>query len=162
MSIEPLIATHWPQVSTIYDQGISTSLATFETKIPTWDYWNNNHLQACRLVAIENQIIQGWAALSRVSSRPVYCGVFEVSIYLEQHSRGKGLGIKLLNTLIEKSELHQIWTLQAIVFPENKASVQLHKNCGFREVGIRERIGKLNGKWISTMLLERRSTIIFP
>ena len=144
----------------IYREGIATGNATFETQLPHWGKWDANHLQACRFVAKSGAEILGWAALSSVSDRCVYCGVAEVSIYVSAQSRGLSVGTALLGTLIEASEQSGIWTLQAGIFPENKASLALHEKLGFRVVGRRERIGKLNGIWRDVLLLERRSVTI--
>jgi L-amino acid N-acyltransferase YncA len=149
----------WEAVRGIYLEGIATGQATFETMAPSWEKWDSNHLPSPRLVAIAlgDENIIGWAALSPVSSRSVYAGVAEVSVYVAQEYRGKGAGKALLEKLIDESELNDIWTLQASIFPENRASIALHKSCGFREVGTRERIAKLEGVWRDTVLLERRS-----
>ena len=151
-------AVDWEQVRSIYLEGIATGHATFETDAPTWEKWDAGHLRKARLVArdVEGGIL-GWAALSRVSDRCVYGGVAEVSVYVGERGRGRGIGRALLEALIEASERNEIWTLQAGIFPENAASVKLHLSCGFREVGRRERIGKLHGVWRDTLLLERRS-----
>ncbi len=159
MQIIPMTAAHWPQVKTIYENGIATGNATFQTSAPEWDEWNSSHVKNCRLVAIDdNQAILGWAALTPVSGRCVYAGVGEVSVYIHPGAQGKGLGSSLLNALITESEQHGFWTLQAGIFPENAASVKLHERCGFRLVGHREKIGQMNGQWRDTLLLERRST----
>jgi L-amino acid N-acyltransferase YncA len=154
-------AVDWEQVRSIYLEGIATGHATFETDAPTWEKWDAGHLRKARLVArsVEGDIL-GWAALSRVSDRCVYGGVAEVSVYVGARGRGRGIGRALLEALIEASERNEIWTLQAGIFPENAASVKLHLSCGFREVGRRERIGKLHGVWRDTLLLERRSRSI--
>ncbi|HEV7903031.1 MAG TPA: GNAT family N-acetyltransferase [Pyrinomonadaceae bacterium] len=148
----------WEAVRSIYLEGIATGVATFETGAPTWEKWDAGHLRKMRLVArdAEGELL-GWAALSPVSDRCVYGGVAEVSVYVGARGRGRGVGRALLESLVEASERNGIWTLQAGVFPENVASVKLHLSCGFREVGRRERIGKLNGVWRDTLLLERRS-----
>ncbi|HJR05919.1 MAG TPA: GNAT family N-acetyltransferase [Pyrinomonadaceae bacterium] len=155
--LDDLKATDWEQVRAIYLEGIATGVATFETDAPEWERWDAGHLRKMRLVAREGDVILGWAALSRVSDRCVYGGVAEVSVYVGEKGRGRGVGRALLEALIEASERNGIWTLQAGVFPENEASVKLHLRCGFREVGRRERIGRLNGTWRDTLLLERRS-----
>jgi L-amino acid N-acyltransferase YncA len=160
IQIRNLIDADWEQVSSIYLDGIATGQATFETQAPSWAAWNGGHLPAPRLVATEGQDIVGWAALSRVSSRSVYAGVAEVSVYVSRTWRSRGVGKRLLETLAAESEKNMIWTLQAGIFPENVASLALHKSCGFREVGRRERIGKMNGVWRDTMLLERRSKLV--
>jgi L-amino acid N-acyltransferase YncA len=150
----------WPAVRQIYAEGIATGNATFETELPNWEKWNSTHRPDCRLVARKGKQILGWAALSPVSSRRVYAGVAEVSVYVGSSSHGHGVGTALLKALIEHSERNGIWTLQAGIFPENFASIALHKTYGFREVGIRHRIGKLGEVWRDTMLLERRSLIV--
>src|SRR4029077_2313771 len=147
----------WPDVEEIYRQGIVTGNATFETESPGWEKWNASHHQHSRLVAREKDNVVAWAALSPVSARRVYAGVAEVSIYVAGATRGRGIRKALLLALIEQSELHGIWTLQAGIFPENVSSIALHKSCGFREIGLRERIGKLGNTWRSVVLIERRS-----
>ncbi len=153
-------AEDWPAVEAIYREGITTGSATFETESPGWEKWNANHHQHSRLVVRTEANIVAWAALSRVSTRPVYAGVAEVSIYVAASARGKGIGKTLLHALIGQSEPNGIWTLQAGIFPENTGSIALHKSCGFREVGLRERIGRLGGHWRNVFLLERRSAIV--
>jgi len=148
----------WEEVATIYLEGIATGLATFETSAPSFRQWDEGHLPFARLVARRGGVVVGWAALSRVSQRSVYAGVAEVSVYVASSSRGAGIGRQLLEALIHESELNGIWTLQAGIFPENTASLALHRACGFREVGHRERIGQLNRAWRDTILLERRSS----
>jgi len=155
--IEAMKANDWPAVRSIYLEGIATGQATFETEAPTWDDWEASHHQFGRLVVRETDRVIGWAALSPVSRRQVYSGIAEVSVYVTGDSRGQGVGRALLDQLISESEQNGIWTLQASVFPENAATIALHKRTGFREVGRRERIGKLNGTWRDTLLLERRS-----
>ena len=147
----------WEQVRSIYVEGIATGHTTFETEAPSWEKWNVGHLQVARLVARRCDKVLGWAALSAVSNRDVYRGVAELSISVGEESRGHGIGRALLDALIEQAESNGIWTLQAAIFPENIASVKLHLRCGFREVGRRERIAKLNGVWRDTLLFERRS-----
>ena len=147
----------WERVRAIYLEGIATGQATFETEAPTRDHWDASHLSFARLVARKGETIVGWAALSPVSRRRVYAGVAEVSVYVAENSRNAGVGRALLDALIAESERNGIWTLQAVVFPENEATITLHRHCGFREVGRRERIGNLNGVWRDTILLERRS-----
>jgi L-amino acid N-acyltransferase YncA len=158
--IDTMKESDWEQVCSIYFEGIVTGDATFETEAPSWEKWNAAHLPSCRLVARSGDTVGGWAALSPVSSRCVYGGVAEVSIYIGQRYRGMGLGRALLMALITESEKNGLWTLQAGIFPENRASIDLHKRCGFREVGRRERIGKMDGRWRDTVLLERRSSIV--
>lgn len=150
----------WEKVRSIYLEGIATGYTTFETDAPSWEKWDAGHLQFARLVARQGDRVLGWAALSPVSKRDAYRGVAELSVSIEEQSRGQGIGRALLEALIEESERNAIWTLQAAIFPENTASVKLHLRCGFREVGRRERIGKLNGSWRDTLLFERRSAIV--
>ena len=158
-SIEFMLPAHWSEIKRIYLEGIETGNATFETDSPEWETWDKNHLKNCRLVAVENNSIVGWAALSPVSKRRVYKGVAKLSVYIDKKFRGKGIGKELLDRLIKESESEGIWTLQAGIFPENKASCKLHENAGFRLVGIREKVGKMNGRWRDVMLFERRSKL---
>ena len=160
LSIEPLNKAHWTSVSKIYAQGIKTEIATFETEVPDWDTWNNKHIKTCRFVATQYDIIVGFGVLSPVSKRKVYEGVAEVSVYVDEAYRGQHIGESILNQLIIDSEARDFWTLQAGIFSENIASIELHKKCGFRVIGIREKIGQLNGKWYDNHLLERRSKSI--
>ena len=155
--VDKMRAADWPLVREIYLQGIAGGQATFETEAPSWEHWDALHLAVARLVARDGEKIIGWAALSPMSSRRAYAGVAETSVYVALDKRGTGVGRQLLEALISESEQNQIWTLQAIMFSENQASVALHRACGFREVGRRERISKLNGVWRDTILLERRS-----
>lgn len=159
-TIIPLTQATWLAVRDIYLEGIATGNATFETKAPTWKRWDTNHLPFARLVLIENDEVLGWAALSRVSQREVYAGVVEVSVYVSEKARGRGVGSKLMDALITASEENGIWTLQAGIFPENVSSMKLHERHGFRQVGYREKIGKMNGRWRNTVLLERRSVVV--
>ncbi len=153
-------AADWTNVAEIYRQGIETGNATFQQEIPTWDDWNNGHIKSCRIVAeIDNEIV-GWAALTAVSGRCVYAGVAEVSVYISNKYRGQKIGTKLLDKLIAESENERHWTLQAGIFPENIASLKIHEELGFRKIGHREKIGKMNGIWRDTVLLERRSKVI--
>ena len=158
--IEPMAPGDWDTVRAIYQEGIATGHATFEHSVPDWGRWDAGHLPICRLVARANSKVLGWAALSPVSSRPVYAGVAEVSVYVAEQARGRGIGFQLLSALVEASEEQGIWTLQAGIFPENKASIELHKRCGFRIVGTREKIGRMNGRWRDTVMMERRSSAI--
>lgn len=155
-----MTAADWPHVRSVYLEGIATGDATFETEAPDWEKWDASHLPQCRLVARAGAQVMGWAALAPVSSRRVYAGVMEVSVYVAESFRGRGIGETLLGALISCSEQHGIWTLQAGILPENKASLALHRRCGFREVGRRERIGKLDGVWRDVVLLERRSETV--
>ena len=152
-------ASHWQQVKEIYEEGIATGNATFQTHAPSREEWDQNHVSNSRFVAIEDNEVLGWAALSTVSERCIYAGVGEVSVYVAEKARRKGLGKKLLHSLIKESERNNFWTLQAGIFPENIASLKIHEACGFRTIGIREKIGKMNNTWRDTVLLERRSTI---
>ena len=149
--------TDWPKVSQIYAEGIATGIATFETHVATYDDWDAAHLSSCRIVALEEDTILGWAALSPVSSRCVYGGVGEVSIYVGKDARGKGVGRSLMEELIQESEREGLWTIQSGIFPENRASIVLHEKMGFRYIGKRERIGKRDGVWKDNLLFERRS-----
>jgi L-amino acid N-acyltransferase YncA len=158
VEITPLRPRDWPQARRIYLEGIATGDATFETRSPSWKQWNAAHRREARLAARENDRILGWAALSPVSSRAVYAGVAEVSIYVARVARGNGVGRALLEALVGASETAGIWTLQAGIFPENEASLALHRRCGFRIVGIRKRLGQLRGVWRDVYLLERRSS----
>jgi L-amino acid N-acyltransferase YncA len=158
--IRTLTEDDWPAVAAIYEEGIATRLATFETAAPAWPEWDRTHLGAPRLVADEAGEVLGWAALSPVSERCVYAGVAEVSVYVAERARGRGIGRALLERLARHAESAGLWTLQAGIFPENRASLALHHGCGFRTVGIRERIGKLDGAWRDVVLLERRSEVI--
>lgn len=160
MIITNLIDTQYADVARIYIEGIATGQATFQTEAYSWEDWNKGYLQHSRIIATDNNIIAGWAALSPVSSRCVYAGVAEVGIYIGEGYRGKGVGDLLLKALIKSSEANEIWTLQAGIFPENAASVRLHEKNGFRMVGRREKIGKMKDVWRDTVLMERRSTII--
>ncbi len=171
--IIPMRPEFWPAMRAIYSEGIATSNATFETELPEWEKWDNSHRKDCRLVALDRSnssaddlktpidmiTILGWAALSPVSVRHVYRGVAEVSVYVAAAARGKSVGKALLQSLVEESEAVGVWTLQAGIFPENVASIALHKSCGFREVGVRRRLGKLGAVWRDVLLLERRSDI---
>jgi phosphinothricin acetyltransferase len=150
----------WEKVCEIFREGIATGHATFETEAPTWEQWNAAHLPFARLVALREHEVIGWAALSPVLQRCVYRGVAEVSVYVSQSGRRAGVGRELLRALINESEKKGIWTLQAGIFPENAGSLALHRSCGFREVGRRERIGKMDGRWRDTILLERRSVLV--
>lgn len=156
-TIAAMAASDWPQVRAIYLEGIATHNATFETEAPSWEKWNAGHLDKCRLVARQDGQVLGWAALSPVSSRCVYAGVAEVSVYVAEAARGNGAGKSLLKELVRQSEEAGIWTLQAGIFPENAASIAIHKTCGFREVGVREKLGKMGDRWRDVVLLERRS-----
>lgn len=159
MEIKTITQDHFSEVAEIYRQGLATGMATFQNEVPSWEEWDRAHLAFCRMAASKNNKILGWAALTPASGRSVYAGVAEVSIYLAEGERGKGIGTLLLNALIEQSEANGIWTLQSGIFSENKGSIRLHEKCGFRQVGYRERIAKKNGIWKDTVLMERRSKI---
>jgi len=141
----------------IYAAGVATRNATFETDVPSWEEWDARHLARPRLVAVEAGAVVGWAALSQVSARPCYAGVAEDSVYVAPGRQGRGVGRALLEELVARSEANGLWTLQTSIFPENRASLALHLRCGFRIVGVRERIGQLDGVWRDTVLLERRA-----
>lgn len=158
--IEEMNEGHWPEVRAIYLDGIATGDATFETTAPAWPQWDAAHLAHSRLVARSGEQVLGWAALSAVSGRCVYGGVAETSVYVGGGCRGMGVGRALLEALVGASERNGIWTLQAGIFPENEASIALHLRCGFREVGRRERIGRIDARWRDTLLLERRSNVV--
>lgn len=151
---------HWPEVRRIYEEGLATGHASFESTAPSWEQWDAAHLRDARFVALHRDRVVGWAALSPVSGRCVYAGVAEVSVYVDASARGHGVGRLLLAALVEASESAGLWTLTAGIFPENEASIRLHRSMGFREVGRRERIGKHRGVWRDTLLLERRSQVV--
>jgi L-amino acid N-acyltransferase YncA len=158
--IQAMTPEHWPDVREIYRQGIATRNATFDTEAPPWEWWDAHHLGHPRLIAVAGGRVVGWAALVPVSPREVYRGVAELSIYVAEGMRGLGVGRALLSGLIAQSEGAGIWTLQAGMFPENEASLRLHRACGFRVVGTHERIGRLDGRWRDVLLLERRSPVV--
>jgi L-amino acid N-acyltransferase YncA len=158
--VAPMRAEDRNAVQAIYWEGIATDNATFECAVPEWENWDKSHLCEPRLVALLDGNVIGWAALSAVSARGVYAGVAEVSVYVAAGARGRSIGKALLQALVVASELAGIWTLQASIFRENSASIALHRACGFREVGYRERIGRLSGMWRDTILMERRSEVI--
>ena len=155
-----MLPEHWPAVSSIYEEGIRTGNATFEKEAPGWETWNSDHLQHSRIIASVDNEVAGWAALTAVSGRCVYAGVAEVSVYVAGKFRGQKIGNALLQELIKQSEQNNLWTLQAGIFPENKASIKIHEANGFRTIGYRERIGQMNGVWRDTVLMERRSRVI--
>jgi L-amino acid N-acyltransferase YncA len=160
MTIRPMAPADWPMVSAIYQQGIATGSATFETQVPSYDQWNKAHLATCRFTALMGAEVAGWAALSPVSSRCVYGGVAEVSVYIAEPFRKMGVGRALMQALIQGSEQEGYWTLQSGIFPENKGSITLHEAMGFRYIGKRERVAKLHGIWKDNVLYERRSTVV--
>lgn len=158
--IDAMQPEDWPAVRAIYLEGIATKNATFETAAPEWEKWDSGHLKTCRLVARTGNQVLGWSALSPVSSRRVYAGVAEESIYISAAARGRGVGKKLLGALVDASEQAGIWTLQTGIFPENTISIHLHESCGFRVLGVREKIGQMDGVWRDVILLERRSQMV--
>jgi L-amino acid N-acyltransferase YncA len=157
LQVDELTAGDWPAVSAIYAEGIASRNATFETAVPSWDEWERAHMDDYRLVGRVDGEIVGWAALSRVSDRQCYRGVAEDSVYVRNGHHGQGVGRALLSALVSRAEAAGVWTIQAGVFPENLASLKVHVACGFRVVGVRERIGQLDGEWKDVVLLERRS-----
>jgi len=157
IGIRALAFGDWPQVRVIYEEGIATGDATFETEAPDWEQWDSEHLPECRLVAVVSDRVIGWAALCPISDRCAYAGVAEVSVYVGTDSQGRGVGTLLLQTLITRSEQSGLWTLQAGIFPENEGSILVHERCGFRIVGRRVHLGRLAGRWRDVLMLERRS-----
>ena len=160
MEIEELRPEHWTEVARIYAEGIATGDATFETEVPSWEDWDAAHLRPHRLVATDGERLVGWVAASAVSDRCVYGGVVEHSVYVAADARGRGVGLALLEALVSSTEDAGIWTIQTGIFPENAASVAVHERVGFRVVGRRERLGKLDGAWRDVLLLERRSPVV--
>jgi L-amino acid N-acyltransferase YncA len=174
LRIELLRPADWPAVAAIYAEGIATGNATFETAVPSWEHWDSGHLPEHRLVACTGPAqpatrqagpthaagqVVAWAALAPVSDRCAYAGVAENSIYVAERARGLGVGRRLLTQLVERAERAGIWTVQTGIFPENTASLALHQRCGFRVLGVRERIGQVQGRWRDVVMLERRSAI---
>jgi L-amino acid N-acyltransferase YncA len=160
MRIDPLGAGDWPAVRAIYEAGIATGDATFETDVPDWPAWDAAHLADHRLVARDDGTVVGWVALAAVSDRRAYAGVAEDSIYVAPDAQGRGVGRALLAAVVTSADRGGIWTIQTGIFPENQASVRLHQACGFRVVGVRERLGRLHGRWRDVLLLERRSPAV--
>ena len=158
--IRPMQQSDGPTVIDIYVFGLNTRNATFETEAPTWEIWDKKHLPHSRFVYEHQEGVVGWTALTPVSTRDVYKGVAEISVYIAENHFGRGIGSQLMQKVIIASEANGIWTLYASLFPENTASVKLHQKCGFRKVGIRERIAKLDGIWRDTLIMERRSTVV--
>jgi L-amino acid N-acyltransferase YncA len=155
-AIRAMSSDDWPDVVAIYEDGIATGLATFETATPSWDSWNAGHLPAPRLVAVDGVTVVGWAAVSPVSARPCYRGVVEASVYVAGSHQRRGLGRALLEELVAAAPQHGVWTIQTSIFAANEPSLALHRGCGFREVGLRERIAQRDGAWHDTILLELR------
>jgi L-amino acid N-acyltransferase YncA len=160
VTVEPLRPEHWEEVARIYADGIATGNATFETDVPSWESWDRSHLPEHRLVATQEGRVVGWVAVSPVSDRCVYGGVVENSVYVDESLRGRGIGRRLLDALVESTEAAGIWTIQTGIFPENVESVRLHERVGFEVVGTRKRLGKLNGTWRDVLLMERRSPVV--
>ena len=160
ISVRDLRPGDWPEVARIFREGIATGNATFETAVPSWAAWDTAHVADHRLVAERNGLVVGWIALVPVSPRECYAGVAEVSAYVGEEARGKGVGAELLAALVESSERAGIWTLETGVFPENETSLRLLQRFGFRIVGTRERIGRLHGIWRDVVFLERRSEVV--
>jgi L-amino acid N-acyltransferase YncA len=169
IKIEEMLPEHWAEVAQIYAEGMATGNATFQTEVPNWTTWDGDHLPYGRLIArktgkkdvyTEGSSILGWAALTAVSGRCVYAGVAELSVYVAASARGQGVGKLLMNNLIKDAEINGLWTLQAGIFPENLGSVQLHLKSGFRQIGYREKVGKMDGIWRNTLLFERRSLVV--
>ncbi len=158
--IEAMKPEDWETVREIYRAGLATGQASFETAVPTWETWDKSKRPDCRLIARNDEQIIGWAALSPISSRAAYAGAAEVSVYVSADARGNGVGKALLQTLVSASEQANVWTLQASIFPENVASVELHKTCGFKIVGFRDKIAQHFGVWRNTVILERRSSVV--
>jgi len=151
---------YYPKVKEIYELGMATGNATLETKAPDWPDWDAKFMKTCRLVALQNEKVVGWAALSAVSGRCVYAGVAEDTVYIHPDFKGQGIGKMLLSELVKASEKEGIWTLQAGILVENTASIKLHEQCSFRVVGVREKLGQLYGQWRDICLMERRSKVV--
>ena len=161
LRIREMVEADWPAVAAIYAAGIATGNATFETQVPSWERWSAGHLERPRLVAVdEHDRVVGWTALSPVSDRCAYAGVADDSVYVDPASTSRGVGSALLARLLAEAEAVGLWTVQTGAFPENEASLALHRRAGFRVVGVRERIGKLNGRWRDVVFLERRSQTV--
>lgn len=160
MNIKKLEPQHWEAVKYIYEAGIQTENATLEKSAPDWEIWNKNHLQHSRLICELDERVAGWVALTPVSDRCVYGGVAEVSVYIHPACKGLGIGYVLMEHLISESEANGIWTLHAAILEENKASIRLHEKSGFRKIGVREKIGQLNGVWRNIVLFEKRSKVV--
>ena len=156
MELRELTQKDWPAVKAIYEEGIAAG-STFATEAPSWEEWDRAHLEGHRLVAVQDGELVGWAALSPTSTRSVYRGVARNAVYVAAEARGRGVGRRLLHELIEGADRDGLWTIEAWMFPENEASVRLHKTCGFRVVGVRERIGEQYGVWRDVVVMERRA-----
>jgi L-amino acid N-acyltransferase YncA len=160
LTLRPLLVADWPAVERIYAAGIAGGNATFETATPAWSTWDLRHLAGHRLVAIQAGEVAGWGALAPASDRECYAGVTEDSVYVARWAQGLGVGTALLSRLVTDAELAGIWTITAGIFPENGASLALHRRCGFRVVGTRSAIGRLDGRWRDVVVMERRSEVI--
>jgi phosphinothricin acetyltransferase len=164
ISVRDMTADDWTEVEDIYRQGIATGNATFEAAPPSWEEFDADKVGHPRLVAVDNERVVGWAAASRVSSRCVYEGVLEHSVYVSEGARGAGVGAMLLDAFVRAAEAAGVWTVQSGVFPENEPSLALHRKLGFRDVGTRERVGKMSygphaGRWRDVVMIERRSGV---
>lgn len=160
MTVRPLEPADWPAVAEIYAQGIAAGDATFETEVPSWERWHESRHERCRIVADEDGVVVGFAAVSPVSKRPAYAGVAEVMVYVAEGARGRGVGGRLMRELVARTEAEGFWTLQASIFPENVASIRAHERVGFRVLGRRERIARFHdGRWRDTVVMERRSAV---
>ena len=160
MEIINIEEKHYPEIRKIYLDGIATGYATFQKEAPSWIDWDKSHLKDCRILLTDDKEVLGWAALTPVSSRCIYAGVAEVSVYVDTSQRGKGLGKRLLQELIKHSEAKGLWTLQSGIFTENKLSIKIHEACGFRVIGYREKKGIMNGVWLDNIIMERRSKTV--
>lgn len=160
IALKPMLPEHAHAVLEIYGHGIASGMATFEIQVPDWETFNKKYLPHSRIIAVENEAPVGWAALTPVSTRNCYSGVAEVSVYVHQQHQRKGIGRSLLVELITTSEQNGIWSLLSIIHEENRASIHLHEQCGFRYIGYRERIAQLDGIWRTTVMLEKRSKFV--
>jgi L-amino acid N-acyltransferase YncA len=158
VTIDALLPADWPAVRAIYEDGLD--IGTFEELVPTWDEWDSGHLVWPRLVAREGGEVVGWAALAPYSDRSCYRGVAENSIYVARRARGRGIGRALLERLCAEADAAQIWTIQAGILAANEASIELHATCGFRLVGVREKLARKRGEWSDVVLMERRSGLV--
>jgi L-amino acid N-acyltransferase YncA len=156
VEVRALLPDDWSAVAEIYWDGLRGGLATFETEVPSWEAWDTAHLPEHRLVAVVAGEVVGWAALSPASARRCYAGVVENSVYVAREAQGQGIGRLLLDALLKGARRAGLWTVQTSIFPENRASLALHERCGFRVVGVRERIAKRDGIWRDTVFLEKR------
>ena len=157
--IRKMLDTDWTRVAEIYKQGMESCIATFNTECPSFEEWDKSHIKECRYVYEDNGIVVGWISISPTSSRCVYRGVAEMSIYNDSAHKGKGIGTALVNHLIKESQKLGYWSIYSAIISINKASIALHKKCGFREIGYRERIAKdIHGEWQNTTLMEYRAS----